>query len=66
MRQLRIEMAQINTTVGDFVGNTKKILKTIGEVRPLGVDLLTFPKLAICGYPRIITTLVSRRLSSAR
>jgi len=51
MRRLRIGMAQINTTVGDFTGNTEKILEAIGQGRSLGVDLLTFPELAICGYP---------------
>ncbi len=51
MRRLRIGMAQINTTVGDLQGNTQKILEAITEARSLGVDLLTFPELAICGYP---------------
>ncbi|MDO8716525.1 MAG: NAD+ synthase [Dehalococcoidales bacterium] len=51
MRRLRLGMAQINTTVGDFSGNTKKILKNIAKARALGVDLLTFPELAISGYP---------------
>jgi NAD+ synthase (glutamine-hydrolysing) len=50
-RRLRIGMAQINTTVGDFTGNQRKILKNIEEARASGVDLLTFPELAICGYP---------------
>jgi NAD+ synthase (glutamine-hydrolysing) len=51
MRRLRLGMAQINTTVGDFVGNTEKIVKSITEARVLGVDLVIFPELAICGYP---------------
>jgi len=51
MRRLRIGMAQINTTVGDFAGNTQKILKATAEARSLEIDLLTFPELAICGYP---------------
>ena len=51
MRRLRIGMAQINTTVGDFKGNTEKILEAIAQGRALGVALLTFPELAICGYP---------------
>jgi len=51
MRRLRIGMAQINTTVGDFAGNLKKILGGISEARASGVDLVTFPELAICGYP---------------
>ena len=51
MRRLRIGMAQINTTVGDFAGNTQKILEAINQARLLSVDLITFPELAICGYP---------------
>ncbi|MBN1862409.1 MAG: NAD+ synthase [Dehalococcoidales bacterium] len=51
MRRLRIGMAQINTTVGDFQGNTQKILEAIAHGRSFGVDLLTFPELAVCGYP---------------
>ncbi|MGD0353236.1 MAG: NAD+ synthase [Dehalococcoidia bacterium] len=51
MRKLRIGMSQINTTVGDFAGNTRKILEAIAAARPLGVDLIAFPELAICGYP---------------
>jgi NAD+ synthase (glutamine-hydrolysing) len=50
-RRLRIGMAQINTTVGDFAGNRQKILEAINEAKSLDVDLLTFPELAICGYP---------------
>ncbi len=51
MQQLRLGMAQINTTVGDFEGNAGKILKYMDEARALSVDLLTFPEMAICGYP---------------
>ena len=51
MQPLRIGMAQLNMIVGDFAGNTRKILEAITESRSLGVDLLTFPELAICGYP---------------
>ena len=51
MRRIRIAMAQINTTMGDFAGNTRKILEAIAQSRALGVDLVTFPELAICGYP---------------
>jgi NAD+ synthase (glutamine-hydrolysing) len=51
MRKLRIGMSQINTTVGDFAGNTRRIVDAIATSRPLGVDLIIFPELAICGYP---------------
>ena len=50
-RRLRIGMAQLNTTVGDFAGNRRKILKAIDEARSSGVDIVAFPELAICGYP---------------
>ena len=51
MRTLRIAMAQINTTVGDLEGNTKKILQYIEQARHVGVELISFPELAITGYP---------------
>ncbi len=50
-RYLRIGLAQINTTVGDFSGNRRKILNNIDEARSSGIDILAFPELAICGYP---------------
>jgi NAD+ synthase (glutamine-hydrolysing) len=48
---LRIGLAQINPTVGDLRGNTRRILDYIGRARRLGVDLVAFPELAITGYP---------------
>ena len=51
MRRLRIGLAQINTTVGDFAGNTQKITRAIADARSSGIDLLAFPELTICGYP---------------
>ena len=51
MRRMRIGMAQVNTTVGDFAGNAGKIIETMAKAKSLGVDLLTFPELAVCGYP---------------
>ena len=50
-RRLRIGMAQLNATVGDFAGNRRKILDAIKEARSLGVDMLALPELATCGYP---------------
>jgi NAD+ synthase (glutamine-hydrolysing) len=37
--------------VGDITGNTKKIMECIDQAKSLAVDLLTFPELAITGYP---------------
>ncbi len=51
MRSLRIGLAQINPTVGDFEGNTGKILRYVADARAQGVDMVAFPELAVCGYP---------------
>ena len=48
---MKIALAQINPTVGDFAGNTKKILDYAARAGELRVDLVVFPELAICGYP---------------
>jgi len=51
MHSIRVGIAQINSTVGDLTGNTRKIMECIDQAKSLGVDLLTFPELAITGYP---------------
>ena len=51
MRTFRVGIAQINPTVGDLSGNTRKIVQFIDEAKSLSVDLLAFPELAITGYP---------------
>jgi NAD+ synthase (glutamine-hydrolysing) len=51
MRTIRIGLCQINTTVGDIEGNTKKILDYIAKGRKMGADLLAFPEMAVTGYP---------------
>jgi len=51
MKYIRAGIAQINTTVGDLDGNTRKIIKFIKEAKRLKINLITFPELAITGYP---------------
>ena len=51
MYNIRFGIAQINSTVGDLSGNTRKIIESVDRAKSLGVDLLTFPELAITGYP---------------
>ncbi len=51
MRTLRIGLCQINTTVGDIEGNTKKILDYIAKGKKIRADLLVFPEMAVTGYP---------------
>lgn len=48
---LRIALAQINPTVGDLEANTAKIADFIKQAQKLKTDIITFPELAICGYP---------------
>ncbi|OQX56418.1 MAG: hypothetical protein B5M53_01640 [Candidatus Cloacimonas sp. 4484_209] len=47
----KIAISQINTTVGDFVGNKKKIIASINRAKSEGAKLVIFPELAITGYP---------------
>ena len=48
---LRVALAQINVTVGDLSGNTKKILTYLDNAREVGADIVVFPELTITGYP---------------
>ena len=48
---MKIALAQINPTVGDFTGNTAKILDFTGRAKAAGAELVIFPELAACGYP---------------
>ena len=48
---MRIALAQINPTVGDFAGNTKKIVEYAARAERQGANLVVFPELAVCGYP---------------
>ncbi len=51
MQTLRIAMAQINPVVGDIQGNTEKIKNYIKQAQKENVDVITFPELALTGYP---------------
>ena len=51
MRTLRIALAQINPTVGDFEGNVSKILDYLEDAGKYGAQIVVFPELAITGYP---------------
>jgi NAD+ synthase (glutamine-hydrolysing) len=49
--QLRLAMAQINVVVGDVEGNALKIVEWIDRARDVDADIVTFPELALTGYP---------------
>lgn len=48
---MRILLAQLNPTIGDLDGNTKKILAAIERGQQEKVDLVVTPELALTGYP---------------
>jgi NAD+ synthetase len=48
---MKIAIAQINTTVGDFSGNSDKIINSWLQADELGAEIVVFPELALCGYP---------------
>jgi NAD+ synthetase len=48
---VKIALAQINPTVGDFTGNLDRILAASRRAAAEGARLTVFSELAICGYP---------------
>src|ERR1019366_6945040 len=48
---MKIALAQINPTVGDFAGNARLILDFTARAAKQSADLVIFPELSICGYP---------------
>lgn len=51
MDELRIAIGQVNCIVGNIKGNCAKIIEYMEKASALGVDIVTFPELAITGYP---------------
>ncbi len=48
---MKISIAQLNPKIGDFEGNSKKIIAFCHKARTDGAELVVFPELAVCGYP---------------
>jgi len=48
---VKIALAQIDPTVGDFTGNLDKIVAASSRAAAQGARLTVFSELAICGYP---------------
>ena len=48
---MRIALAQIDSIIGDFDGNTRKVIAYASAAGEQGADLVLFPELALCGYP---------------
>jgi len=48
---VKIALAQINPTVGDFIGNLDKIISAARRAADRGARLAVFSELCVCGYP---------------
>lgn len=48
---MKIGIAQINSVVGDFPGNVKRVLAAYRECLDSGADLVITPELVLTGYP---------------
>jgi NAD+ synthase (glutamine-hydrolysing) len=49
--KLRVALAQINPTVGDFEGNAALIHKAVSEAVHDGAQIVVFPEMIVTGYP---------------
>lgn len=48
---MKIAIAQINATIGDFEGNRERILSFSRKAKEAKAQLVVFPELSLCGYP---------------
>jgi NAD+ synthase/NAD+ synthase (glutamine-hydrolysing) len=48
---MRIALAQINPTVGDFTGNAARAVHAAHQAAGRGAEVIVFPELSLTGYP---------------
>ena len=48
---MKIAIAQLNYHIGNFEGNTQKMLKAVAEAKSKSADIIVFGELSTCGYP---------------
>lgn len=48
---MKVLVAQLNMTIGDFKGNCDKMAQAFDEARRLQCAVVLTPELAVCGYP---------------
>ncbi|HZZ97681.1 MAG TPA: NAD+ synthase [Jatrophihabitantaceae bacterium] len=51
MANLRLALAQVNSTVGDFAANQRSVVEHTRAAAAAGADLIAFPELHVTGYP---------------
>ena len=47
---MKVVFAQLNYTIGDFDGNSEKIIQTLHDSKQEGADLVLFSELSVTGY----------------
>ena len=48
---MKIAICQINTTIGDFDGNIRKVSDCLKKAKASGCEIALFPELTLTGYP---------------
>ena len=48
---MKITVAQLNYHIGNFEGNTAKMLEAVTKAKEENADIICFSELATCGYP---------------
>jgi NAD+ synthase (glutamine-hydrolysing) len=48
---MRVGIAQIDTRIGDFAGNARRIVRAAAIASDGGAELVVFPELCVTGYP---------------
>src|SRR5438067_1871459 len=48
---MRVALAQINPTIGDFPGNIERIVRVSRQAAAAHAEVVVFPELALAGYP---------------
>ena len=46
---MKVALAQLNYTIGDFEGNSAKIIQNINKAKNAGADLVIFSELSVTG-----------------
>ncbi len=47
---MKVAISQLNFTIGDFEGNSQKIIQQINRAKMAGADLIVFSELSVTGY----------------
>lgn len=51
MPQLRVALAQVNSTVGDISGNARSAVDWVRKAAAAGAHVVVFPEMSLTGYP---------------